>query len=184
MNCQTKGERGLKTCVYSRDAYVHRSFPYIALFFVLLTGSLLGTLCAKETSTISTTLMRGCIASSVSIVSLVYSLLLPYLAVLLAAIYSNSFALFPICFIKFFSFSFMLMGLRLAFGPAGWLMCVLLMLSNSVSVVFLVCLCFRNIRGFRPSVYWDIEKRMITILGISLLDYHFIAPYLAQIIVR
>ena len=172
----------MKTYFISRDTYLYRRFPYFAFFIVLLTGSLLGVLCAKETGTLFTTWMRGCIASSVSIVSLVYSLLLPYLAVFLVAIYSNSFALFPICFIKMFSFSFVLMGLRLTFGSAGWLLCGLLMLSNSISVTFLISLCFRNIRSFCPSVYWDIGKRLICVLAISLLDYQFIAPILAQII--
>ena len=114
---------------------------------------------------------------------LVYALLLPYLAVLLAAIYSKSSVLYPICFIKLFTFSFVLMGLRLAFGSAGWLVCGLLMFSDFISVLFLVSLCFHHIHGFLPSVYWDIGNRMIGIIAISLLEYYYIAPFLAQIIV-
>ena len=163
-----------------RFFFCRRKPLFLALCCFL--GFAFGMMAAQRSGDSYFSMMRMALSSHVSIPGLIASVSLPFLLAAFAVYIRHHGLLYGLCFIKMFLFSFVLMGLRLTFGSAGWLLCGLLMLSNSISVTFLISLCFRNIRSFCPSVYWDIGKRLICVLAISLLDYQFIAPILAQII--
>lgn len=172
----------MKSCVYSWSLFLQRKYHTILLILFVVTGSLLGMLCAVTSRSILDSMMRGCAYASVSIVRMVFAVLLPFAAVILAALYSKCSALFPICFFKFFSFCFCMMGIRLAYGSAGWMLCGLLMLSDAVSVLLLFRLSLRHINGFLPTFGSELLLSILLILGISLLDYIYIAPFLARVI--
>ena len=72
-----------------------------------------------ESSVVS--LMRRTLVSSVSIVGLLSNLLIPFLFTVYAVYYSMSWLLFPVCFWEAFSVSFVMTGVCMAFGSAGWL---------------------------------------------------------------
>ncbi len=174
----------LKVCVYSWNLFLHRKYHQIVLILFASTGSLLGILCAVSSQPLLDSMMLGCVYASVSIVRMAFAVLLPFAAVILAALYSKHSALIPICFFKLFCFSFCMMGIRLAYGNAGWLVCGLLMLSDAVSVMLLLKLSLHHINGFLPSFGSELFWSILLILGISLLDCFYIAPLLARIIIN
>ena len=170
----------MKIIVYSWKAFLHRRYRHILFVILLITGSFLSILCARNSQP-ALSLMRGCIYASVSIVRLVFAVLLPFFAVILAVLYSKHSVLVLICFMKVFCFSFCLMGLRLSCGCAGWLVCGLLMFSDAVSVLLLLRLSLRHINGFLPSIGADLFKSISIAVGVSVFDCLYIAPFLARI---
>jgi hypothetical protein len=167
----------LKIPFYSWNAFLHRRYNHILLTLVFMAGSSLGILCALESRQFLLSLMRGCLGTSVSIVGLAFALLLPFFAVILAALYSKHSALFPVCFLKCFCFFYCMMGIWLTYGSAGWLVCGLLMLSDSVSLLLLLKLSLRHINGFRPTIGYDLFWSIFLTVGLSVLDCLYIAPF-------
>ena len=161
--------------------FLFRCYTTVLLVLFLITGTILGILCACSTNSPMIPLMRGSAGSSVSIVRLSYALLLPFFAVVLSALYSHSFTLIPICFLKAITFSFALASLFRSFGTAGWLISGLLMASDAVSYLLLVRLSLRHIQGFRPSIGYDLLRYALVIIGTALLDCIYFAPFLVTI---
>ena len=167
----------MKICFYSWNTFLHRRYNFILLTLVIIAGSYLGVLCALDSRQLLFSMMRGCLGASVSIVGLAFALLLPFFAVILAALYSKHSALFPVFFFKSFCFCYCLTGICLAYGSAGWLVCGLLMLSDSVSLLLLLKLCLRHINGFLPTIASDVFWSMLLIVGLSVLECLYIAPF-------
>ena len=168
-------------CPFSCNHYLCRRHPRILLCIAIITGILLGVFCGFDPSSSISSLMRGCAAASVSIVGRAYVLLLPLFAVILAAFCSKPFGLIPICFLKSFLFSCCLASIWLSFGYAGWLMSGFLLLSDSVAFLLLVKVSFRHVCGFSDMIGYDIFKASLLIIGVSLLECCFVAPFLVWI---
>ena len=167
----------LKIRFYSWNAFLHRRYNLILLTLVTMAGSTLGILCTFESRQPLVSLMHGCLGASVSIVGLAFALLLPFFAVILAALYSKHSALFPVCFFKSFCFCYCMTGVCLTYGSAGLLVCGLLMLSDSVSLLLLLKLSLRHINGFLPTIASDVFRSMFLIVGLSVLECLYIAPF-------
>ena len=142
---------------------------------------MLGVHCGFSANSSASSLMRGCCVSSVSIVSRCYVLLLPHIAVILMAFCSNAPGLIPICFLKAFMFSYCLASIWYAFGLAGWLIGGFLLLSDSVAFLLLIRVCLRHVCGFSDTVGYDLFKDSLIIIGVSLLECCYIAPFLVWI---
>lgn len=172
----------MKTIFYSGNVFFQRKYRLILLILYLVTGSLIGVFCAIKSRADLIPLMHGITSASVSIVRMVFAILLPFFAVILAGLYNKQSALLPICFLKLFCFSFSMMGICLAFGSSSWMVCGLLMFSDAVSVLLLIKLSIRHASGFLPSFGSELFQSLILIVGIGMLDCFCIAPFLVRII--
>lgn len=182
LEIKQKGSTYLKIYFYSWNAFFRRRYPHILLTMASITALLLGISCAHKSHAITASLMGGCCKASVSIVRLAFALLLPFLAVFLAALYSNHTALIPVCAFKVFAFSFCGTGISLTCPSASWIICGLLMLSDGLSLLLLLRLCFRHIGGFRSGLGAELVTSMLLTVGISVLDCIYIAPFLVRIL--
>lgn len=171
----------MKAYFYSWHSFLGRNTRIIALILSVCIAVILGIRCGVAAGDSFLPLVRSAAQSPVSTVRLLYSSLLPFLAAMIAVIYSKAVLLVPVCFLKILGFSICLTSVYIAFGSAGWLVSCLLMGSNAFSVLALLRYSIRHVSGFRSTAISDLAVSVATVLGISLLDRYFIAPFLAAV---
>ena len=172
----------MKIFLYSWRFFLQRRSHTLLLALFSFFGSFSGVMSARNASDIFLSLMGGSSASSVSIVCRTFLLLLPYFAVMLAALYSYSFFLFPLCAIKTFFLGYCAMGIWLTYGSAGWIICSLLLGAEALSTFVFVRLCFCHIEGFHKSISKDILRGVFFAVVLGVLDVLWIVPLCANII--
>lgn len=124
-------------------------------------------------------MMRSSLYCSVSIVSMLLILTLPFLLSALAVSFSEPRLLLLVSYGKAFLFSFVLLGISRAFGSAGWLIRWLLAFGDCATLPLLYLYWQRHISG---EVKFS-NAECLVFLSLYFLagsiDYCLIAPFLA-----
>lgn len=127
-------------------------------------------------------LMRMAATSHMSIVSLLSVLILPFLLSAFAVFCFRPQLLLAVSFGKAFSFAFVSISAIAAFGSAGWLVRLLLMFSEMLSLPLLFWFWLRYISGdFRPAPAAIFLTAALVFL-IGSVDHCYISPMLARLI--
>ena len=129
----------------------------------------------------SVSLMRGAMAGSVSIVSLLCVLLLPLLFSALAVYFSKPRLLYCIAFVKAFAFAFVSAAITSGFASAGWLARWLLMFSDCLSLPLLWMYWLRHVPGRRAFQAADVSVIAGCIGLVGLCDQILVMPLLQGI---
>lgn len=146
-------------------------------------GLLLGILFAFWAGDSVTSLMRGSIYASVSIVDLLAISLLPLLLSALTVLVSEPAFLCLIHFAKALSYGFCACAVSLAFGDAGWLVRLLLLFSDSMMFPALILF---GLLSLKDSVFalkrtgWFVAYAT----AVAVIDYCYIYPMLLKAISR
>lgn len=147
-----------------------------------IAGSLCGLASACFAGPTVSSLMRKTAFCSVSIVSLLVTVFLPFLLSAFAVIISAPGLIFPIAFTKSFLQIFVSMGIFLTFGSAGWLFRILIGFADFVSVPLLVWFWLRCLGVRRSAFYTDFLFAVAFLFLITCIDYRIISPLLADFI--
>jgi hypothetical protein len=149
----------------------------LGIFWFL--GMLSAVVTYSQTRISFSSLMRLAAADQVSIVSLILSLLLPYLLSAFAVYISKPLLLLPIAFLRGFSLMLVFMGASEAFGSAGWLVRSLFLFSDLSFMPFLYLFWHRNISGVTQDGRW-----VCCMVGIFIacLDYRYVSPFLVGLL--
>lgn len=124
-------------------------------------------------------LMRSAADGTVSIVSLLCSALFPFLISAFAVFLSRS-ALLAVCFGEAFLFAFTSVGVSRAFGTGGWLVCFLVMFSNTMCLPLLYFFWLRLLSG-RISRLGILAVLALALLIVSV-DYRIVSPFWVSLI--
>lgn len=167
---------------------LHRNFPHlfrkwnsVLLALYWCAGLIFGGIGFRCTGNSFLSLMRMVPGGPVSIVSLLTSLLLPFLFSAFAVSCSMPRLLYGVCFFRAFLFSFVSCGTAAAFGSAGWLVWLIFMLPDVVCAAVLYLYCLRHISGHRRFSGLEAGVCMMTAAMLGSLDYFYISPFLAGI---
>lgn len=145
------------------------------LAFFFSAGILCGSYFSFRTGSVSIPLMRGIPDGSVSIVSLLLTLFLPFL-LSFASCVLDSVLLFPICFCRGFLFSYIQTGLILSFRSSGWLLRWLVLFSDGISQAVLYLFWRQSI--VKSHVRRELLVPFVCLLVlIGLFDFYIILPY-------
>jgi len=111
---------------------------------------------------------------------LLAGLMLPFLITALVVRYNKLHILFPVCAAKAFGYSLVVFTVYGTYGRCGWLMHLLLLFSNNISVFFLltIWLYVLSARGKAMMVvirYWVI---MLFVWGFDMI---YIAPFVESL---
>lgn len=117
------------------------------LAFSWLSGMLGGLLFFISTNDTALLLMRGAPYTSVSIVRYFCAAWIPVLLSALAVFLSTKLWLLLICFAEAFLFTYVSIGIRLAFGDSGWLIQTLLMFGQCASLPVFYWYWLRRLSG-------------------------------------
>lgn len=127
-------------------------------------------------------MMRAAASSCVSIPGLLSATLLPLLFSAFAVYISKPWLLIPIAFGKAFLFSYLSVGVMIAFGSAGWLIWWLLMFSDSCSLPLLWWFWLKAVSQPRGSLIRRTGFALAAAAVIGSVDYCIVSPFLADLI--
>lgn len=153
---------------------------FLALFTCC--GAVLGVAVSYASGPSLFLMMRTAASSHVSIVGLILSALFPYLITAVAYCFSKPYLFLPIAFFKTFLYTLVLCSVRTAFLQAGWLVCILLLFSDTVAVAVLYWYWIRNIHGFRKSALSELLYGITVTLVTAVIDYIWVSPFLIALI--
>lgn len=141
-------------------------------------GLICGVLLFLYAGTPVVSLMRGISDSSVSIVSLLTIGFVPFLLTAFAFFLTTQQLFFLICFCKACLFSFVAVGISVAFSSAGWLIRRIVLFYNSVWCVMLYFLWHRILYGRKG--FWLVAAAAGLFTGC--IAIHIISPFMACLI--
>ncbi len=147
------------------------------LAFFFSAGILSGSYFSFRIGSIFTSVMHSTMDRSVSIVSLLLTLFLPFLLSWASCIL-DSVILFPICFCRGFLFSYIQTGFILCFPDTGWLLRWLVLFSDAAGLAVQYLFWLRCVAGRGRG------RNMFLLFGgllflIGLVDFYKILPYKA-----
>ena len=151
----------------------------LALFWAA--GLLLGAIFSLSADTLLLPTMRTALFGSMSISGLLASLLLPLLFTAFAVYISQPILILLIAFLKAFLFSFTAMGLLMTFGASAWLIRILLMFSETLTLPLLWWLWMYLLSENCMVRYGTIPVGLAIVL-FGCVDYTFIGPFLAALL--
>ena len=153
----------------------------IVLAIAWLCGLIFGALSALVCDGVSVISAYSAIKSTPSFWAMLAAMVLPVLISFVSAYFSQGLILLPVAFFKSFCFSFIWVGVLLAFCSSGWLIRCLLMFADFLSLPFLYFLWLRCSENHLTQIY-DGILAFCGVTFICLLEYSFIAPFLEQLI--
>ena len=170
------------------DRFLRLNLPFLccrtprtllAIFWIA--GLILGAMFALSADTLLTPTMHTALFCGMSISGLLTSLLLPLLFTALAVYISQPMMLLLIAFLKAFLFSFVGVGLLMAFGTSAWLIRNLLMFSETLSLPIFWWFWGCILSEHSMARYGAIPVGL-AIVAIGCVDYTFIGPFLAALL--
>lgn len=152
------------------------------LAFFWCAGLVFGVCAAFGARNVLVPLMRLAVASPVSIVGLLGSLLLPFLFTALAVFLSHDWFILPVCFLKSFTYVLCAQTITLAFGNSAWLIQLLFLFSDTCMLSVLIWFWIRHLDCNRVTIVRDTAICIVVFIIIGILDHCFVSPYLTKII--
>ena len=143
-------------------------------------GMMLGILAAASAGEYLTAKMRSAASQPVSIIPfLAYA---PFLLSAVATHLRHPWLILPCCITKAFLFGYCAFAVTLAFGQSSWLVRYLFLFSDVVSIPIVYVYWLRCIKGNCAKGFWLSGICLVALLLVSLIDYFWIAPFLADLI--
>lgn len=167
---------------FSDLPYRRRNGCCFVLAFCWLAGLVCGILVCLSAGSSLSSWMRSTVFGSVSIVSLLFAAILPFLLSAFAVYISKPALLLVICFCKAFLFSFVSLGVYQAFGSAGWLIRLLLLFSDCMLIPLLFWYWHRHLMSKCSFCVWESVFVLALSVLIGSIDFSIISPFLVSLI--
>ena len=183
--CFLQSEEGLSNMA----RFLHRLYSsacrkscYIFLACSWIMGLGFGVLLFRYSDSSILSLMRAAVSSRFSIVSLLFSLLLPFLFSVFAVYISCPGLLYPVCFFKAVTFGYVSCALFSAFPGCGWLVRSMYLFADQIGVMLLFMYWQRHISCFRRFSLTGCGAYIALIVLAAGVDFYWISPFLRRII--
>lgn len=163
-------------------SFLHCSPKRSVFAFLWVGGMILGAVLSLSADTLLVSTMHAAVHSSMSISGLLISILLPLFLTALTVSISQPMLLFPIVFLKAFLYSYIRVGLLVSFDVAGWLLQMLLMFSETLTLPLLWYCWLRAASDDRRAAFRCALICTFFAVGIGCFDYAFVVPFLARLI--
>lgn len=162
--------------------HIDRKMEMFFLALFACCGAVLGVIVSFSSEPYISLMMRMAASSRVSIFGLMLSAIIPFLVTVVAYCFSKPSLFFPISFFKAFSYTLAMCSVRTAFFQAGWLVCMLLLFSDTAAILLLYWYWIRNIHGFRDSALTEMLFCIAVTLIVAVIDYIWVFPFLMALI--
>ena len=167
---------------FSDLPYRRRKGGCFLLAFCWIAGLVCGIWVCLSAGSSFSSWMRSTVYGSVSIVSLHFVTILPFLLSAFAFFISSPALLLAICFCKAFFLSFISLGVYQAFGSAGWLIRHLLLFSDCMSAPLLYWYWRHHLLSNDSFCVWKSACVLALSILIGSINYCIISPFLASLI--
>ena len=126
-------------------------------------------------------LFRLFFSSSATLIGLFFAQLIPLLITCVACWLSKSLLIYPVAFIKAFTYSFCSMGIALIFGDAGWLVRLLILFPDFCTVCVLIWFWIRRLTNSEVSFGNDLIVSLLAIFIICIIYFFSVLPILSHL---
>lgn len=171
------------------DRFLNRNLSFLhckskcsLLAFAWISGLLLGAYFSLSADTILSSTMLAAPFGSLSISGLLTVLLLPLFLSALAVYFSQPILLISVVFLKAFLYTYTGIGLLLTYHSAGWILRFLLMFSDTLMLPILWLIWLRAAPWDRRALYRYGVVCTIFAFLIGCIDYAYVVPFLAHLI--
>jgi len=151
---------------------------FLALLLFWFFGLIAGVFLFLYAGTPTFSLMHRIPCGTVTIVSLLITGSIPFLLTAYAVLLSRPWLIFAICLCKACLFSFVLMGISVAFSSSGWLIRSLLLFSDSIYCSILSFLWLRILSGRKSHCF----AVTVCCISFSYTAFYIISPFAACLI--
>ncbi len=142
-----------------------------------LLGLIAGLLVALRTATTFNSWTLSLQYSDLSVIGFLATLIFPYLLSAILFRVSTWKAVLPLIFLKAFSYSWCAIAIVRVFVYSGWLLRLLLLFSDSLSVVLLLWFWIRNCNSDTAGRHRDLLLCLVLTLIIGCVDCSLISPF-------
>ena len=165
-----------------RDFKNARRMIHYAIFILCwVLGYLLGLFFAEfHTDRIRAYFFFATAVQAVPISSL-FTAFLPLLLAYFCGRFSAQALLYPLAFLKALSFAYCSLGVLLAYGQSGWVVCMFLLFSASCSLPVFCWFCLHQIRQERSAEKISFLVCGALIMIIAALDHFYCSPILQSL---
>lgn len=171
-------------CCYSFNL---RSFfrkpAVLFLAFLLAVGFSFGAYTACISAPVLSSMMRMAASGCVSIVRVAVVVLLPFSFAAVAVLLMRPFLLYLLVLFKSFGYGFCLCGICIVFEQAGWLICFLLLFTDSAVMATLVFFSLRHISGLKNGAFFELIVLSSCCFLVGIIDVTVIFPFLSTILI-
>ena len=126
--------------------------------------------------------VRTAASLPVSLLGSLSAIALPLLFSAFAVYISQPLLLIPIAFCKAFLFSYFSLSVLVAFGSAGWLVQLLFMFNDILTLPLLWSFWQKGLTADRNGTFRFLFPVFIITLIVGYIEYRFISPFLAKIL--
>ena len=165
--------QGVRLCCSIRVCFL--AFSWI---ISMTTGMLMAS---RDTSLFL--LMCAAPKGSVTLAGLSIVLLLPLIILVCAILYNKFTVVYLLIATKAFIAGYLLYGLLICYGSAGWLVHALMFYSDSMMTIVLLWLSITHINGRRKSLTVHVITAFIAAAIIGITDYLIVSPFLCALFV-
>ena len=169
----------MKRFLLAKPSYPCRKYTTFLLAFIWTLGLVCG-LCAIVVGFYDDA-FRSAAARAPSFFSIMSVLLLPILCSILIAYIGQLWLIYPLAFIKAVGFAYVGWGILLSFGSAGWLVRLLLLFSDCVSVPLLLWFWNKVLTEKFEALLPSSVAAVLTAIGIGMIDYGVVSPFLVSL---
>lgn len=169
--------------ILERRRFFFRKAATWFLAFSWTLGFFCGILLFCNTDGSVLSLMRRSIYTPVSIVSLLFTCIFPFLLSALAVFLSFPWLLPVIGFVKAFLLSFVLAGLAFAWGNSAWLLQLYVLSCDLAFLPFLYMFCFRHVSGETPCFFTECMVMLLTGCLVVCIAYFEVIPFFADVLI-
>lgn len=154
-----------------------RRITIAMLAFISLSSSVFGIVLVNHNIHVYRNLLLM-ICSEVSLLQKMFVSVVPMLWLWLAHQLAFPLLLFPICFLKTLSFAGCIYAIVCIFGRAYWLVCLLLLLPEGLSILCMYWFSFRNVPVLNADAGRQVLYCSFAVMLVSLLDWRYLSPLL------
>lgn len=172
-----------RKCLSAHFAVTKRRLSLLIISSVWIAGLFFGLLFAMQSAAASReAVFLTAAREAPSLLRLCAVHLIPLFATAVCAAFCLNFITLLIVFSKALLYGYCLCGITLTFASAGWLIRLLFLFSNSISVVLLLWFSIRNTAAKRASLKIDLLFSLIIIFIICCIDFYTVSPYLMMLL--
>ena len=156
----------------------------LILAFLIVFGFSFGIYTSCISAPTACSLMRMAVSSHVSIVRIAVIVLLPFSFAAIAAFLTKPFLLYVLAYCKAFGFAFCICTICICFEQSGWLICFLLLFTDSITTAAIFLFALRHASGFGDRALLELSVLAGWCLCIGIVDVTVIFPVLSTVLIH
>lgn len=161
--------------------YIRLKSPLFIFCSIWSLGVISGVYIFCTTPLTALSLIRSSVIMPISFIGLIFAQTIPLLITYLACLLSKPLLIYPVAFMKAFSYGLCTFGIAVTFGDAGWLVRLLILFPDFCIVCVLIWFWIRRLTNSEVSFGNDLIVSLLAIFIICIIYFFSVLPILSHL---